>query len=118
MAIGPWIPRLKADAGLDAGGLGIALFGFAAGLVSGTRLAGPLTRRFGARRVVPIAALLVGAAFVQIRRMNGDLMVFYAIYSLMALVGGIDLRRATQRPRYARPSQPDRTSRERITLDA
>ncbi|MGH2591649.1 MAG: hypothetical protein ACRDGW_12740, partial [Actinomycetota bacterium] len=50
-SLGPWIPRLKADSNLDAGGLGIALSGFAAGLVLGTRLAGPAVRRAGGRSV-------------------------------------------------------------------
>ncbi|MEK7314738.1 MAG: hypothetical protein AAB011_01030 [Candidatus Eisenbacteria bacterium] len=37
-------------------------------------------------------------------------------HELMALVGGIDLRRAVQRPRYEHPSQHPSDNRERITL--
>ena len=40
-SVGPWIPRLKAESTLDAAGLGLALTGYAVGLVLGTRLAGP-----------------------------------------------------------------------------
>jgi hypothetical protein len=40
-SLGPWIPRLKTDAGLDPAGLGIALTGYAVGLLVGTRPAGP-----------------------------------------------------------------------------
>jgi MFS family permease len=49
--LGPWIPSLKERTGLDAGGLGIALTGFALGLLVGTRAAGPVVRRWGGRRV-------------------------------------------------------------------
>jgi fucose permease len=62
-SLGPWIPRLKARSDLDAAGLGLALTGFAAGLVVGTRLAGPAMRRVGGRATVRAGVPLLGAAF-------------------------------------------------------
>jgi predicted MFS family arabinose efflux permease len=68
--LGPWIPRLKRDNGLDPAGLGIALTGFAVGLLVGTRLAGPFLRRFGGRAVlrVGIPALAVALASLPLAR--------------------------------------------------
>lgn len=64
--LGPWIPRLKRDNGLDPSGLGLALTGFAAGLLLGTRLAGPALRRFGGRTVVRtgVPAMALGLALL------------------------------------------------------
>ena len=52
--LGPWIPQLKQRTGLDDGGLGLALAGSAIGLVAGTRIAGPILRAVGARRVLRV----------------------------------------------------------------
>lgn len=64
-SVGPWIPRLKAESALDATGLGLALTGYAVGLVLGTRVAGPPLRWAGGRRVVrggiPLFALTLAA---------------------------------------------------------
>lgn len=64
--LGPWIPRLKGDNGLDPSGLGFALTGFAIGLVIGTRLAGPALRRVGGRAVVRVGipVMAVGLALL------------------------------------------------------
>jgi fucose permease len=86
--IGPWIPRLKASAGLDAGGLGIALFGFATGLVSGTRLAGPLTRRFGARRVVRIG-IPAHAVALSLLPLSGGLVALTGSFVVVGIVSGL-----------------------------
>jgi len=59
--LGPWIPRLKADCDLDAAGLGLALTGYAAGLLAGTRLADPTMQRAGGRAVVRCTVPAVGA---------------------------------------------------------
>jgi fucose permease len=61
--LGPWIPRIKAQAGLDASGLGIALTGFAVGLLAGTRVADPTIRRWGGRRVVRGGIPMMGLGF-------------------------------------------------------
>jgi MFS family permease len=61
--LGPWIPRIKAQAGLDASGLGIALAGFAMGLLAGTRMADPAVRRWGGRRVVRGGIPTMGVGF-------------------------------------------------------
>ncbi|HEY7661374.1 MAG TPA: MFS transporter [Actinomycetota bacterium] len=62
--LGPWIPSLKAGAGLDPGGLGLALAAFAGGLVVGTRLADPATRRVGGRALIRIAIPALGTCLV------------------------------------------------------
>ena len=61
--LGPWVPRIKAQAGLDASGLGIALTGFAIGLLAGTRVADPAIRRWGGRRVVRGGIPMMGGGF-------------------------------------------------------
>ncbi len=68
--LGPWIPHIKAQAGLDASGLGIALTGFAVGLLAGTRVADPAIRRWGGRRIVRggIPAMGVGFALLPAAR--------------------------------------------------
>ena len=53
---------LKERASIDAGGLGIALTGLSAGLLIGTRVAGPILRRLGDRPVIRLAVLLMAAA--------------------------------------------------------
>jgi MFS family permease len=50
--LGPWMPDLKDRTGIDDGGLGLALAGYAAGLFVGTRFAGPLVRGIGGRAAV------------------------------------------------------------------
>jgi fucose permease len=61
--LGPWIPHIKAQAGLDASGLGIALTGFAVGLLAGTRVADPAIRRWGGRVVVRAGIPAMGLGF-------------------------------------------------------
>ena len=61
--LGPWIPHIKAQAGLDASGLGIALTGFAVGLLAGTRVADPAIRRWGGRGVVRAGIPVMGLGF-------------------------------------------------------
>lgn len=85
--VGPWIPRVKADAGLDAGGLGIALAGHALGLVAGTRLAGPAMRRAGARATVRIGIPLLAAALA-VLPMAGGLGTLVAIFAVLGVASG------------------------------
>lgn len=64
-SLGPRLPSIKDRTGVDEGGLGLALTGFAAGLFVGTRLAEPLIRRIGARALIRtgmpvLAATLIG----------------------------------------------------------
>lgn len=85
--VGPWIPRVKADSGLDAGGLGIALAGHALGLVAGTRLAGPAMRRAGGRATVRIGIPLLGAALAALP-IAGDLGTLVAIFAVLGVASG------------------------------
>jgi MFS family permease len=53
-SLGPRLPSIKDRTGVDEGDLGLALTGFALGLFVGTRLAGPMIRRVGARTLIRI----------------------------------------------------------------
>jgi fucose permease len=86
--LGPWIPRLKEAAGLDASGLGVALTGFAAGLVLGTRAAGPAMRRAGGRRVVRAGVPALAAALALLPLARG-LVSLVALFALLGLAGGL-----------------------------
>jgi MFS family permease len=87
--LGPWIPRIKAQAGLDASGLGIALTGFAVGLLAGTRVADPAIRRWGGRWVVRggIPTMGVGFALLPAARSLASLtLLFLGIGVLAGLI--------------------------------
>jgi MFS family permease len=94
--LGPWIPRLKADAGLDEAGLGLALAGFAVGLVAGTRLAGPLLRRIGGRRVVRggIPALAATLALLSLAGGSASLTAAFAAFGIAS--GVLDVAMNTE----------------------
>jgi MFS family permease len=86
--LGPWVPTLKADARLDAGDLGLALAGYAAGLVLGTRLADPMMRALGARGVVRTAIPALALAFGSLP-FAGDLASLAMIFVLVGTASGI-----------------------------
>jgi MFS family permease len=87
--LGPWVPSLKERTGLDAGGLGIALTGFALGLLVGTRAAGPAVRSWGGRRVVRTGVPGMGLGFALLP-LAGDLgslaLIFFGIGFLAGLL--------------------------------
>jgi MFS family permease len=87
-SLGPWIPQLKDQSSLDAAGLGLALTGFAAGLVTGTRLAGPAMRRAGGRNVVRAGAPLLAIAFTLVP-LAGSLTALFAAFAFLGLVSGL-----------------------------
>jgi fucose permease len=87
-SLGPWIPRLKARSDLDAAGLGLALTGFAAGLVVGTRLAAPAMRRVGGRTTVRVGVPLLAAAFALLP-FTRSLASLFAAFSALGLVSGL-----------------------------
>lgn len=65
--LGIWIvhiPAVEHRAGISHAVLGWLLLLLGAGAFAGMQLAGPLTDRFGARRVVPLSAALCSAALV------------------------------------------------------
>ena len=84
--LGPWIPRIKAQAGLDASGLGIALTGFAVGLLAGTRVSDPAIRRWGGRRAVRggIPTMGVGFALLPAARSLASLTLLFLGIGLLA----------------------------------
>jgi MFS family permease len=86
--LGPWVPQLKAQTGLDAGGLGIALTGYAVGLLAGTRLAGPAVRAIGGRTAVRagIPALALGFALLPV---STGLLLLVAIFLVIGVASGL-----------------------------
>ncbi len=86
--LGPWIPEIKERTGLDASGLGIALTGFAIGLLLGTRLAGPAVRRLGGRSVVRGGIPALGAGFAMLP-IAGNLAALAAIFVGIGLLAGL-----------------------------
>lgn len=87
---GSWAPRLpsiKSDLGLDAGDLGIALAGFAAGLVLGTRIAGRVVDRYGARRPIRLGLLVLFGSLLG-PALATDLTTLVAAFALFGALGG------------------------------
>jgi predicted MFS family arabinose efflux permease len=82
------MPTLRARAGIDSPQLGIALAGLAVGLVVGTRAAGPILRRTGARRAirggVPVLASSLGSL-----PLASGLLALTAAFSVVGLVSGL-----------------------------
>jgi fucose permease len=87
-SVGPWIPRLKADSHLDAAGLGLALTGYAVGLVLGTRVAGPALRLAGGRRVVRVGVPLFAAGLAVLPHAEG-LSALAAAFAALGLASGL-----------------------------
>ena len=89
--LGPWIPRIKAHAGLDASGLGIALTGFAVGLLAGTRVADPAVRRWGGRGVVRGAIPVMGVGFALLPLAGSLASLTLLFFGIGLLAGLIDV---------------------------
>jgi predicted MFS family arabinose efflux permease len=106
-SIGPWIPALKANSGLDPAGLGVALTGYAAGLLAGTRLAGPALRRAGGSIVVRIGVPMLCAALAILPLANGLAALSFALAGLGLASGVLDVAMNTDavtvERRFARP---------------
>lgn len=89
--LGPWVPHLKERTGLDAGGLGIALTGFAVGLLVGTRTAGPAVRRWGGRRVVRVGIPGMGVGFALLPAATGIGSLTLVFFAIGLLAGVLDV---------------------------
>src|SRR5688500_16032473 len=89
--LGPWVPRIKAQAGLDASGLGIALTGFAMGLLAGTRVADPAIRRWGGRRVVRGGIPVMGVGFALLPAAGNLASLTLLFFGIGLLAGLIDV---------------------------
>jgi MFS family permease len=89
--LGPWIPRIKAQAGLDASGLGVALTGFAVGLLAGTRVADPAIRRWGGRRVVRGGIPTMGLGFALLPAAGSLASLTLLFFGIGLLAGLIDV---------------------------
>ncbi|HWL91369.1 MAG TPA: MFS transporter, partial [Actinomycetota bacterium] len=80
-----------AQAGLDASGLGIALTGFAVGLLAGTRVADPAVRRWGGRRVVRGGIPVMGVGFALLPAAGGLVSLTVLFLGIGVLAGLIDV---------------------------
>lgn len=86
--LGPWMPTLKDRTGIDDGGLGAALAGYAAALLVGTRLAGPAVRLVGGRTAVRVGIpVLAGAAAAL--PLAGGFVSLAAAFVAIGLVSGL-----------------------------
>src|SRR5919206_4394121 len=91
---GSWAPRLpaiKAALDLSAGMLGTALVGLAVGLVTGTRLAGPLVDRLSSRRVMRIGFPLLCGALVLPAVAVDAATLFLSLFALGLASGVLDV---------------------------
>ena len=79
---------MKADNGLDASGLGIALAGFAMGLVLGTRCAGSAMRAVGGRRVIRIGIPLLTLSLAMLPAAGGLASLAISL-SIIGLASGL-----------------------------
>jgi fucose permease len=86
--LGPWIPQLKQRTGLDDGGLGLALAGSAIGLVAGTRIAGPILRAVGARRVLRVGVPVLASGLALLPLASG-LGTLAAVLVVIGLASGV-----------------------------
>jgi len=59
---GPRLPALRAELELDTGGIGVLLAGITVGSIAGLLASTPILNRFGPRRALPGAMLLVAVA--------------------------------------------------------
>lgn len=83
----PRIPAIKSDLGLENGELGIALSGFAAGLLVGTRVAGRLIDRVGTRPLIRIGLPIMSATLVA-PALAAGLVGLTAAFVCLGLVSG------------------------------
>jgi acetylornithine deacetylase/succinyl-diaminopimelate desuccinylase-like protein/MFS family permease len=83
----PRIPAIKADLSLDNAELGIAFTGLAVGLFLGTRVAGRLVDRLGARQPIRVGLPVMCAALVG-PALATDLFSLTAAFVFLGLVSG------------------------------
>jgi MFS family permease len=86
-SIGARMPAIRQQAGLDDPALGLALGGFALGMLLGTRIAGPPVRRYGSRLVIRIGTPLLCLALTTVG-FAGDLPSLTASLALFGMLGG------------------------------
>lgn len=94
--LGPRMPAIKERTGTTDGELGIALTGFAVGLVMGSRGATPLMRRFGSRQVLRVALPLMGGALLGPALAGGLPALAAGLVMLGVLAGLADVAMNTQ----------------------
>lgn len=85
------MPTLKANAGLDSRRLGIALAAFAVGLVFGTRLAGPILGRAGARTTIRGGVPALAATLAALPWARGAVSLTTGFAAVGAVSGVLDV---------------------------
>ncbi|MFL6142479.1 MAG: MFS transporter [Labedaea sp.] len=91
---GSWVPRVPVVAEhvhADAGVLGLALLGGSVGLIAAASIAGRLCARFGARRMVLIAALAASAELPLLALAPTTLVLGLTMFLVGASVGTLDV---------------------------
>ena len=94
VVIGTWvvrIPAIKEKLGLSEGLLGVALLGAAAGALVAMPIVGALVSRFGSRRIVGAAALLLPVSLLMPALAPSLVFLVPALVMLGAANGGLDV---------------------------
>jgi predicted MFS family arabinose efflux permease len=94
LVIGSWvvrIPAVKEKLGLGDGLLGVALLGMAVGALVAMPIVGALVSRFGSRRIVGVAALVLAASLLAPALAPSLFFLVPALLLLGAANGGLDV---------------------------
>jgi len=84
------VPFAKTRTGLEAGGLGLLLLAFGIGSIVAMPLAGALAGKYGCRRVLVAASLLVCIALPALASVSSPMLLAVALLVLGAGVGSVD----------------------------
>ena len=84
------MPFAKTRTGLEAGGLGLLLLAFGIGSIVAMPLAGALAGKYGCRRVLIAASLLVCIALPALATVSSAVLLAAALFVLGAGVGSVD----------------------------
>lgn len=84
------VPFAKIRTGLDAGGLGLLLLAFGIGSIIAMPLAGALAHKYGCRRAIIGASLLICVALPVLATTSNVILLAAALFLLGAGVGSVD----------------------------
>jgi MFS family permease len=88
---GSRLPALKAQAGLTDGQLGLTLFGLAAGMIAGTRIAGAPIDRYGSGPITRSGMPAMSAVLLVPALAHGPLALAAAFFALGSVAGLLDV---------------------------
>ena len=87
----PMVPYAKARLGLDDAGLGLVLLAFGGGSMVSMPLIGLLTHRYGNRKVISVAGLLLCVAIPLLAIVPNVLTLMLALLYFGAMLGAVDV---------------------------